>query len=489
MKISSVALDITNSDIRVVSMENGKVTTWQSEPLPEGLVRGGTINEPRAVSVIIDNLFKAQNLSKNRVACCVTGLPFIYRTINMPGLGREVTGEALERAAKKEMSLSDEDMVLAWQSLTEYPDKKETDYFIVGVPKISLSPLLETLSLAKISPISIDLKPLALARAASAGTALIVSLEKNYFDIILVGNNQIRVIHSLSPSTGLEDTSTVVSELVDGLNKAVKSFYREFPQDSLPPETPILLSGELSSDENLLTQVTEATGHPTSILQCKIELPPELTSRLFGANIGLIMKNLPSSETVPSQYRDININLLLSLRKKPKQKFRTAYAVTALIVVVLAAGVYYTFSLKSDADARVASLQQQGTAITKTLSDAQKANKESLAAKESNLVQIQTINDQISELKNTKGRITGQQRDYAFRMTYVLGKFPAESEYKTLNMDMQTIQATGRINNPIDAVIFSENVAQNDIFTNARVVDIVPVSQSTKADFTVLITE
>jgi hypothetical protein len=488
MKISTVALDITNSDIRVVSMENGKVTAWLSEPLPEGLVRGGTINEPRAVSVIIDNLFQAQNLSKNRVTCCVTGLPFIYRTINMPGLGREVTEEALQRAARKEMSLSDEEMVLAWQQVEEHLDKKETDYFIVGVPKISLSPLLETLSLAKISPLSIDLKPLALARAASAETGLIVSLEKNYFDIILVANHQIRVIHSLSPSTGLEDSSAVVSELVDGLNKAVKSFYREFPQDSLLPETPILLYGELSSDENILTRVTEATGHPTSLLQCKMELPPELTSRLFGTNIGLIMKYLSSSETVPSQYRDININLLLGLRKKPKQKFRTAYAVTALVVVVLAAGVYYTFHIKSNADVRVASLQQQSTVIAKTLSDAQKANKDTLAAKESKLVQLQTVNDQISELKNTRGQITGQQRDYAFRMTYVLGKFPVGSEYKALNMNQQTIQATGRVEFPIDAVTFSENVAQNDIFTNARVVEITP-TESTKADFTVLITE
>jgi hypothetical protein len=180
---------------------------------------------------------------------------------------------------------------------------------------------------------------------------------------------------------------------------------------------------------------------------------------------------------------------LLSLRKKPKQKFRTAYAVTALVVVVLAAGVFYTFSLKSDADARVASLQQQSTLTAKALSDAQKTNKDTLAIKENDLVQLQTIQDQISELKNTGGQITGLQRDYAFRITYVLGKFPAESEYKTLTMNMQTIQVAGRIKAPIDAVRFSENVAQNDIFTNARVVDITPVSQSTDADFTVLITE
>jgi Tfp pilus assembly protein PilN len=488
MRTSCVALDITNSDIRVASIENGKITKWQSEPLPDGLVRGGTINEPRAVSVIIDNLFKTQNLSKSRVVCCITGLPFIYRTIVMPGIGRDISAEAIERAARKEMSLSDEDMLLAWQSVEEREDKKETDYFIVGVPKISISPLLDTLSLAKIHPISVDLKPLALARAVSTETALVVSLEKNYFDITLVANGRVRVIHSLSPSSGDTDTAGIVNELVDGLNKAVKSFYREFPRSSLPPETPIFLSGELASDQEMLTLVRDATGHPTSILKCQIETPPEMPIKLFGANIGLILKRQPAGE-VQSQYKDININLLARIHKKNKPKFKAIYAVTALIVVILAAGVYYVYDMKSKAEIKSVSLQQQSLDITKKMSVAQKTNKDLLASKQATAAQLQSVSDQVTALTNARTQIDGQKRNYAFRMTYVLNKLPTGAEYKALNMTRNSVQATSLAKTPIDAVKFSEDVAQNDIFVNARVVRITPVTGTTKVEFTVQITE
>jgi Tfp pilus assembly PilM family ATPase/Tfp pilus assembly protein PilN len=500
MRNSCVTIDITNSDIRIVALENGKITKWKSEPIPEGLIKGGTILEQQSMSVLIENLFKSLNLGKNRVICCITGLPFIYRTINMPGIGREVSSESLERAARKEMSLSEEDMYLSWQPVAENQDKKETDFFVVGVPKTSLNPLLNTLSLAKITPLSIDIKPLALARAAASENALVVSLEKNYFDIALVANGMLRVIHSVSPSVDSDDVKAIVGELVDGLNKAVKSFYREFPQTSLAPETPIFLSGEFALENEMLNLIQEATGHPTGIIKSPIEVPPEMPVRIFAANIGLSLKNMPEI-LLNTQYKDINLNLFLSTHKQTKSKFKVVYAVAALVFVVLAAGVYYVFDMKSRAEASVAIEQQKSEALTKKITDAQKANKDVLTAKQTSLANLQAINDQITVAKDTSSQISGQKRDYAFRITYILSRLPTGAEYTKLSMQPQSIQVLGRVKYPIDtvttqiknpsgAVQFAESVAQNDIFTNARVVAITPVQgDDTTAEFVVLISE
>jgi Tfp pilus assembly PilM family ATPase len=500
MRNSCVTIDITNSDIRIAAVENGKITKWHSEPMPEGILKGGTILEQQSMSVLIDNLFKSLNLSKNRVICCVTGLPFIYRTINMPGIGKEVSSESLERAARKEMSLSEEDMYLSWQPVAEDKEKKETDFFVAGVPRTSLNPLLTTLSLAKITPLSIDIKPLALARAAASENALVVSLEKDYFDITLVANGMVRVIHSLSPSLDSDDMKGIVGELVDGLSKAVKSFYREFPQNALPPETPIFLSGEFALENEMVNMIQEATGHPTGFIKSPVEIPPEMPIRMYAANIGLSLKNA-SDILQNTQYKDINLNLFLATHKQTKSKFKVVYAVAALVFVVLAAGVYYVYDMRAKAEAAVAVEQQKSEAFTKKIADAQKANKDVLAAKQTSLANLQVINDQITIAKDTSSQITGQKRDYAFRITYVLSKLPTGAEYKKLSMRPDSIQVLGRVKYPIDtvttryknpsgAVDFAEMVAQNDIFANARIVSITPVQDDiTKAEFVVLISE
>ncbi|MCR4393507.1 MAG: pilus assembly protein PilM, partial [Dehalococcoidales bacterium] len=215
-----VALDITNSDIRVLEVKGDKITRWSTTPIPEDSIKDGIIVEPHTLSVIIDNIFKTLNLNKNRVICSITGLPFIYRVISMPHSTRAVTDEAVERAARKEMSLTQEEIYLVWQATQTTTSKDELDYFVLGVPKNALSPLIETLSAAGVKPYIVDLKPLALARAASRNDALILSLERGYFDIVIVADGLVRVMHSVNPASRISDIMGNVNELVDGLNKA-----------------------------------------------------------------------------------------------------------------------------------------------------------------------------------------------------------------------------------------------------------------------------
>jgi Tfp pilus assembly PilM family ATPase len=52
-----VALDITGSEVRVISVRRNKIRKWGSEPLRDGLVKDGIILEPQTLGLIIDNLF------------------------------------------------------------------------------------------------------------------------------------------------------------------------------------------------------------------------------------------------------------------------------------------------------------------------------------------------------------------------------------------------------------------------------------------------
>ena len=273
----------------MVSVKKNRVYAWTAEPLPEGLVKDGIILEPQPVGVIIDNLFNSLNLKRNRVICTITGLPFIYRTIRMPVVWGGIPEESIQREARREMSLTADDMQIFWHATEEYPEK-ERDYFVIGVPNNALEPLLSALNGARIKPYEADIKPLALARAAGQQNALIVSLEHNCIDIIAVANGLVRVMHSFSPALTVEDYTGILNEIVDGLSMTVKSLEKDFPGMEMPDEAPVLLAGQIDSSEDLLNLLRQVTGREVRLLESALETPPDFPAGLFAAGLGLAVK-------------------------------------------------------------------------------------------------------------------------------------------------------------------------------------------------------
>src|SRR5512135_3418705 len=111
------ALDITGGEVRVTSIKGNEFKKWSSVPLPTGLIGNGIIQDPHAVGISIETLFQDLKLSRGRVLCTLTGLPFIYGAVNMPRLRSAFESSSIERAARKELSLTEEDMYLAWQRI------------------------------------------------------------------------------------------------------------------------------------------------------------------------------------------------------------------------------------------------------------------------------------------------------------------------------------------------------------------------------------
>jgi Tfp pilus assembly PilM family ATPase len=62
-----VALNISNSSLRVLSARGRQVKKWGSQALETGLVRDGIIQQPKAVAEAIDLLFKSANIPRERV--------------------------------------------------------------------------------------------------------------------------------------------------------------------------------------------------------------------------------------------------------------------------------------------------------------------------------------------------------------------------------------------------------------------------------------
>jgi hypothetical protein len=480
-----VALDITNSDIRVVSVSYNKIRKWTSTPVPEGAIKDGIILEPHTIGVIIDNVFKSLKLNRNRVICTVTGLPFIYRLIGMPKEPQEVPSEAIERAARQEMSLNQEDMYLLWQSTKANIGKDETDYFVVGVPKTSLKPLLETMALAKIRPYLGDVKPLALARAAATSEALIVSLERDYYDIVVVTDGLVRVMHSVNPNKP-KNLLEVVNELVDGLNKAIKSLNRDFPENSLKTESPLLLTGELASDPEVLKLMQEATGHPVNILKTALEMPPDMPAALYASTIGLVMKILGIKQET-SQYHDVDINLLLKVQKAGQTKQNLVYAGMIILILLMAALVYKSNDLKIQAIERTDELQALLNKNNQTQVNSQKAYVQAVATKNTNNEKLQALTNELNAYIKEHQQISGSKIDYYTPVKTINESLPPGAYYRTIQLQPTGAVIQGQVMDPVDVIVFTKALERTPIFDSAIPNNISPVEDSNEATFTVTV--
>jgi Tfp pilus assembly PilM family ATPase len=468
---SGVSIDISDSNIRVMSVENEKVAKWTVQPLAEGLVKGGTIADPQAVGVAIDSLFTSLGLRRDQVTCTLTGLPFIYRTISMPDVKQGIPAESIEREARRELAVSEEDMYLFWQATELHQESNERDYFILAIPKTQLNALTFTLTIAKIKSPVLDLKPLAVARAASMRDAILISLEKNYIDIIMLTSGLVRVIHSISPDTKPDNVVGIVSDIVDAISKAVKYFNRDYAQSALPVETPIILAGEFSTNPEILKSVKNVTGHPVEVLKPDLILPEDIPAGVYASNTGLIIKNFPPKK-VKSSYLDINVNLVPVLRKKRALQVNWSYTFLITVAALTTFLVYKSYDMKTTVQENIASLQQSATQISDQLKSNQSINKEALADKQVKTDQYAVLENQIITLKQASLMIANQQIDYASMVTDLISTLPVQADYSNIAVHQEEIEFSGTIADPMDALLITDALEKIKYVAEARVVSL-----------------
>jgi Tfp pilus assembly protein PilN len=469
---TSITMDITDSDIRVVSFEGEKVTKWASRSLGEGLVKGGTILEPKATALLIDELFTSLQLNKSRVICTLTGLPFIYRTITMPDVKGGIKVDAIEREGRRELSITEEEMFLFWQGTETNPKENEKEYFVLAVPKLQLNSLFETLSQAKlISPV-IDIKALAISRAVAMKDAIIISLEKRYFEIVMVANGMVRVIHSLSSEAASDNNLAIVSDIVDGLSRAVKYFNRDYSKSALPLNTPIILGGALSSNQEILRLVRNVSGHPTEIFKPQLDLPTEMPIGIYTSNIGLMLKNKPV--VTGSQYQDISVSLVPQLKKAKAFQISWSYTFLIVISVLMAFLAYKSYDLKTTTSANVVTLEQSSTRVADQLKNSQDINKTAIGIKLEKTAQFTSVSTQLTQIKDSVQLIEQQKKDYVAVIGTLKESLPVGVKYSAIEINQPEITFSGIANNPDQVLTLVGVLEKNTMFSDVRIASINP---------------
>jgi Tfp pilus assembly PilM family ATPase len=460
-----VTLNINANDIRAFSMKGGRVKKWGSTPLAPGLVRDGLILQPNAVAEAIHLLFETMKIPKKRVIVGVTGLSFTYRILSLPKMAPELLDEAIQRAAKREMSLPVEELYLSWHDYGERDGGR--DFFVLGVPRNLVTAVVETLTAAGIKPYIMDLKPLALARAPVKNDAIVVSMEPECFDIVLSVNGTTEVMHAVTPKSEGATINDHVKQLTDELSRTVKYYNSNHSESPLSTDTPLLLTGQLSADSAVGELIQAEMEYPVKPLVPPLNFKPELPVALYAANMGLALRKIKAM----NGFHDTQLNILAGTYHPRHVRISVKSVMPYLALAVIAGLLIPFFQLKGDAVAETASLQSELSIAEQELHLARLALTRAdtnAAEAEANIAEVSAV---LSDLRQEHMMMLTGTGDFAGNLGLVTGILPPLTSFTTVQMNKEYIFVEGITNNPFTVLNYAWALGA-EAFDEVRIVEI-----------------
>jgi Tfp pilus assembly PilM family ATPase/Tfp pilus assembly protein PilN len=338
-------------------------------PLTTGLVKQGLVADPAGVASAINTLFSEKKLSPKGVVVSLAGLRSVLRIVTLPKLKASMLDEAIRHEAEREMPVPLDELYISRQTLRS--GDPEQRHLVLGVPRDLLDSQVRTLARAGVKARSVNLKPLALARAVNREEALIMNLEQDVCDLVVVADGvpaTMRTVMLRGNDVALEDT---ISQVTGELSRTVQFHNSSNPGRSLGPATPVFLTGLLATDAAARYLVKAAIDNPIETLAPPLECPPELPVAQYAVNIGLALGG--ASSILPlslggARSEVINPNVLPGGRGTlPLSPARMLYPAAAVVFIVL---MLIMYQMKSGSQAEIASIQDELATVNWQVSEA-----------------------------------------------------------------------------------------------------------------------
>lgn len=285
---TTVTLVIENTAVKLLTTQGSAVKGWAKAPLEPGWLVDGVIQESRAVGEAVGRLFRQQGVSKQRVVTCVSGGHSIYRSFALPAMRREDLRPAVVYQAKREFPVAIEDLYLTWE-LTGFRDQ-HNHVFVAGVPRDSVSALIETLKHAAVEPRAIDIKPLALARACGRATAIIANMEADSVDMVYLSDFAPALVRTVYFPEQATSVQTLAERLSEELHQGIRFYNDSNPQQPVGPNTPLFVATGAADYFSLAEALYGSLEYTLERLAPPLEHPDEFPLEEYATNVGLALR-------------------------------------------------------------------------------------------------------------------------------------------------------------------------------------------------------
>ncbi len=173
--------------IRVI-VERKQRNQWElinnvTEPLPEGIVKGGQILEPEKLGLIIKELFIKNQLQETHASVFIEEAPFFIRRIELPKINKKEVASAIQYRAQTELPVNPNELVIRSYPLNEQDRKTkelEGQYLIVAMDKGLVNKTAEVFHNAGLTLSSLSLEPIAIYQGILLHEELKNQLKDNF---------------------------------------------------------------------------------------------------------------------------------------------------------------------------------------------------------------------------------------------------------------------------------------------------------------------
>jgi type IV pilus assembly protein PilM len=170
-KETIVGIDIGSRWMKVGYAESIGANRWKAfnvaiAPTPEGGVRDGNVIDKSAVASALRDLLRSANLSHATGAvAAISGAGVIVRHAKMPQIPEAALRKSIRYEAARYISSSVDDSVIEFEIIGSVPGEPDKMYVtLVAAPNEMVNSRIETLELAGLEAISIDVEAFALQR-------------------------------------------------------------------------------------------------------------------------------------------------------------------------------------------------------------------------------------------------------------------------------------------------------------------------------------
>jgi type IV pilus assembly protein PilM len=309
MARNTTTLYINDTGIRLMVTRGKRITKLADVPLDVNLSDTGDEEQTEGLVNKIRLLFKTNRISTKKVILGISGLQCLTRPLTLPELPKTMLDEAITREAKRVLPIPLEQLYLSWQIVSM--SEGRIDVYLVAIPKSIADNILKILSQAGIKPYLMDIKPLALSRVCREPTAIIIDVQPKEFDIIIMVKGIPQPLRTVPFPRDFLGTEERVPIVQDEFRRTIQFYNSNNPENPIPPNTIIYVSGELVDETETIESMAKELGYQVSPLTSPLKCVKQLDPSHHLTNIGLALKELvkgpaplvPNFNTLPVPYR------------------------------------------------------------------------------------------------------------------------------------------------------------------------------------------
>jgi len=233
---TSIGLDLGSNSIKLVQLQDTRegMSLYKagSAPTPPNVVKGGVIVDPLAAAQSIRSLLEALQIDPGNVVAGVAGPTVVVREVPFPAMSDRQLRRSIQWEARNYISFPVEDSVVEFQIL-DRPEAGTASggqmrVMLVAAPRDMVDSQVETMELAGLEPVAVEIQPFAALRGllASNGhaqtdgeTTALIGIGAAYTEITIVKDREF-VLSRMIPIAGNAFSESIKNALEVDIDEA-----------------------------------------------------------------------------------------------------------------------------------------------------------------------------------------------------------------------------------------------------------------------------